>query len=159
MRMWALSMPSLPACLPHGAAQKPRLLTCFCTLISPAWVRSLPMCRAVLSIAHGSYIQLTRFNDTPIKAGAGRLPIDVQRLKKAGVSAGSLLETWVPLLHGGRIIISPPDEEAIGQLLLEAQVTAILMEGPEIYSLLEARLHLSKIRNWPGCITASWTCL
>ena len=51
---------------------------------------------------------------------------------------GSLLETWVPLLHGGCIIIAPSDEEAMGQLLSEARVTAILMEGPEIYGLLEA---------------------
>ena len=43
----------------------------------------------------------------------------------------------MPLLHGGRVIIAPPDEEAMRQLLSQAQVTAILMEGPEIYGLLE----------------------
>ncbi len=49
----------------------------------------------------------------------------------------------MPLLHGGRIIIAPPDEEGIGQLLSEARVTAILMEGPEIHGLLEASLDTS----------------
>ncbi len=53
----------------------------------------------------------------------------------------------MPLLHGGRIIIAPSDEEAIGQLLSEARVTAILMEGPEIYGLLEASLHTLEHRR------------
>ena len=44
----------------------------------------------------------------------------------------------MPLLHGGCIIVAPPDDEgAIEELLCEAGVTAVLMEGPEIADLLE----------------------
>ena len=47
----------------------------------------------------------------------------------------------MPLLHGGCIVIAPPDDEAVGELLAEAGVTAVLMEGPEISGLLEVRSH------------------
>ena len=46
----------------------------------------------------------------------------------------------MPLLHGGCIIVAPPDDEdSIEELLCEAGVTAVLMEGPEIADLLEVR--------------------
>ncbi len=42
-------------------------------------------------------------------------------------------------MHGGCIVVAPPDDEAVGELLAEACVTAVLMEGPEIAGLLEVR--------------------
>ena len=50
----------------------------------------------------------------------------------------------MPLLHGGCVVIAPPDDEAVGELLAEARVTAVLMEGPEISGLLEVRSYSAK---------------
>ena len=50
----------------------------------------------------------------------------------------------MPLLHGGCIVIAPPDDEAVGELLAEAGVTAVLMEGPEISDLLEVSCYSAK---------------
>lgn len=143
MHMWGLSTPLLLACLPPGAVWRLPLPTCCCIQTSHLLVRCLLLLKSMHaeSLAPLQDGMLRRLFAVP-KTMSTPQTLRVSRLvihsKQLFFWAGSLLETWVPLLHGGCIIIAPPDDEAaMEELLCEAGVTAVLMEGPEIADLLE----------------------
>lgn len=51
--------------------------------------------------------------------------------------SSALLETWAALLTGGSLVFQPMAEVSIGQLICSAGVTAALLTGDELESILE----------------------
>ena len=69
-------------------------------------------------------------------------------------TSSALLEIWAALLTGGSLALkTEATNVSIGQVICQAGVTAALLTGDELESILEVRY------NFPLCLHLPWCCL